>query len=526
MSEIDQLIQQGERLIVEQKSSEAEGVARIIDSANLQRDWRLQHLNEDVSGDIIFKNLSQQIDAKYSSILNTLAGLTNQLKDMKNARASAASPCEFFWSIWRFWNEELFWHPDQKDLNGVWVIAGRNMGTQIIPLPEGFETWTVDSLAYLEKERQVLNEPDEYKPTDALAYTYYAAAYGLILFKQENSYSEESIRAFQESFRAYFSVYKSIGEGQDLPSLEDWYPLLDTEVQVPVGLHLFKIRVLQRDWQDALQMYAHTMACFSYAAITAIEIDSTTPAGVFWDSAEEGLHKEAQTVFDHIRELPQPPGDELWTEITRNVDLIIKAIKRYWGDDDAQLLSYWSGALWWLRGAKLEPDVLQRSLHKEADERAQQHLTRYFFNKDQWGALSQRARQALVDADRLWFAHRLGASDAPLIHIQMATEDIVRDLFDCELAGFENKLKLKDLKTDGFSKDEEVLIKKQLPCYLKRLVSNRNPATHSPGKPPLEDEREVAVLFNTFMGIGCEGVLPRLADLKLKLFPNKRPSKS
>ena len=505
MSEIDQLIQQGERLVEKQKSRE-----------------------RDMNCDFPIKDneaLSELRNKQYSLIHHGLKGLISHLGVTSKGTRSGICTGDFFWSL-----EALLAHSVSIPELGriIFVPVADPKSPFMFSLPEGIDQWVANATKHLEEEYRFTYEPDELNPIKALDYTYYAAAYGLTLFEQENSYSEESIRAFQESFRSYFSVYKSIGEGRDLPSLEDWYPLLDTEVQIPVGLHLFKIRVLQKDWQDALRMYAHTMACFSYATLTAYEIESPSPAVEFWDRSEEGLHKEAQKAFDHIREFPQPPGGELWTEIARNVDLIIKSINRCWWDEDEQLLSYWTGAQGWLRGAKLEPGELRDELRKEEDEKAERRLKRYFFTNEQWMNLAERTRASLVDAELLWFSNQRGNPDASLVHIQMAVEDLLNDLFGCKsLSDFDRMLRSNDpitgLNTVEFTEVAKGFVEQELPNYLDELREGRNKAAHSAGKPVMEQKGGVDYLFRRFMGIGCDGILPRLADLRLNLFPNKRP---
>ena len=525
ITEIDRLIEEGERIISEQKHPDAR--ARIIQMADEYRNISLKFTGADISEDPVFGNLTENLDTMFSRIIDSLESVKRELNIASHRESRPGHVHDFFWSLWAFWHEELGFGPEFKEnkrLTLYFPVTREMMFA--VNMPTGFEQWSLKCLKYIERAYRTVYEPDVDRPIETTVYAIYAAIYAIALHRLEESfdgsYSEEVRWAFQESFKAYFSVYKSIGGGKDHHDVEGLCALRDTEVQVTLGIHLFEIKVWDRDWCDALCMYAHTMGCFSNAALATYEIDSRTPVEKFWDDSEQGLHEKAQTVFDHIRELPQPAGDGLWMEIAEHVDLIIKSIERYWGDDDAALLSYWTGARWWLRGAKLELNQMRDELRKEEDAKAEQRLKNYFFNKYQWDALSQRARQALVDADRLWFAHRLGASDAPLIHIHMATEDIIWDLFDCDIAGFESKRQCNDLKIDEFNKDECFFITTLLPCYLKRLTRKRNSAVHSAGKPALEEERDVSELFNEFMGIGCDGVLSRLVNLRIKLFPNKR----
>ena len=160
-------------------------------------------------------------------------------------------------------------------------------------------------------------EPDADRNTAALDYAYFAAAKAFALRDIEGSYYEESIRCFQECFRTHFTAHLDIGaelalDNPDLEevrrgvsffslyerayhdhdtaaksaladlftdngstlSMDDLQALVEpflskieeacsiVALQSMVGLHLSKIRALDRDWQDALRMYAHSLACF------------------------------------------------------------------------------------------------------------------------------------------------------------------------------------------------------------------------------------------------------------------------
>lgn len=63
--------------------------------------------------------------------------------------------------------------------------------------------------------------------------------------------------------------------------------------------------------------------------------------------------------------------------------------------------------------------------------------------------------------------------------------------------------------------DQKQFLCSKLPKFLTRLRKKRNPAEHG-GDAPLAD---VKALRREALGIGCEGVLPRLARLKRRLIP-------
>ena len=403
----------------------------------------------------------------------------------------------------------------------------------LIGLPDGIQDWIVDALAQLEKAHRVTYEPDIDKRRETLAYARYAAAYGLFLWQNDESYSEESIRAFEASFRTYGSVHGAVGSITLLKDLGELAGEKRQQVglQVRVGLHLFRIRAKDLDPVVALEIYTHTLSCA--AAIAATNM-SYTPIyelllAKLWDDLEEEMHEQAKFVFAGIREASTINVD--WSEIASYVEMILKSAQSPWVDPEAELTAYWTGALWWVRGAKLEPGELRDFLGKEEGERAQQRVKRYFFNKQQWETLPERAQVNLIEADRVWFSPRRGNPGAILVHLQTAAEELLYDLFGSKtLSAFLNMVQASEsrysLATTDFTESEKRFVNDQLPNHVRRLKDNRNWVVHATGQQIVRpDDQEMAELFTAFMGIGCQGILPRLADLRLKLFPIKRPLK-
>ena len=608
MSEIDQLIQQGQRLIAEPMLTAEEAhdysdyeimvVVKTTDSV----DWNLL---DDENWEPMF----EAVQAKYQAIQRTLSETIDHLKGSNNPESKDGVAREFFWHIFPSTQWHIDWwssalkktalEPPNPSSSDRYIAANSLIDTARavfykLSLPNGGQTWLLNSLQCLEESPKKSYIPDTELGAISLDHAYFAAARAFTLRDIEGSYSEESRRCFEECFRAYFSVHLEIGakSALDNPDLEearrivsfcalykkayhdkdevarsaieeyfsgggsifsknDLQTLVEpylskieaacshVVLQAMVALHLFKIRCLDHEWENALRMYTHALACF----------DTVTREPDFgedafrkrnwrqefgykmwdeWDRYGHRLHEEALEAFAQLRK--RAGGDIDWQEVYKHIQMILKAMESDLLDPELNYIPHWREARGWVEGSKLEPGELKDELRKEEDEKAEQRLKRYFFTNQQWLTLSERAKGRLVVADKLWFSHQHRNADAALSPLQEATEDLLSDLFGCEtVVGFENMLRLKDPKvgfsTSDFTVAERDFVNRELLSHLKRLTDVRNKAVHAAGKPVVEREDEVALLFDAFMGIGCEGVLPRLANLKLKLFPIKLATK-
>ncbi len=486
-----------------------------------------------------------------------LFGITEGRGERGFQIATVSPAGAFFWSLLPL-------------LKGDWRSIGAGF-------PPGLKPWLLDSLEYLEAKYRPISEPDADRGTVILDFAYLSAAYGLILFKQEASYSEESIKAFEESFRAYFSVYHEIGVRAVKDRHRDSEIYHQATLQVLVGLHLSRIRAGEQDWTEAIQMYAHALACLD--AVTGTDYDQVVQLDIFkeeyaglrqigdeepipiydymivneWERHRQSMNKDAARAFGHLR---QTSGSGVsWQEVSDHVHMICSAMESEFVDPDSELRPYWMEAQGWLRGSKLEPGELRDELRREEDEKAEQRLRRYFFDNAQWSALPERAQRNLVEADRVWYSHRLGNPGAALENIKIAVEEVMHDLFwepCCQWIDTGGPTGFEKLDIDDFEKIRETLKEPQknpsllefesmveskgltrflqtldlsdydrsfvrkLRKSLRSLRETRNQVTHDVGGPTL-NRGQVAPLYKTFMGLGQEGILPRLARIKADL---------
>ena len=446
-----------------------------------------------------------------------------------------------------FW--DLFWFLEQSNKHLDFNI------------PEVMSTWILDTLRYLETTWRPAYLPDEDFRADALNHTYFAAAHALALWYKQQSYSE-AIRAFEESFKAYFSTHKDIGPKPMLDKPDDWEARSQVALQGIVGMHLFRIRSKELNWPEALRMYAHAMACFH--AVTGAEYDEMWDVeflqkellgsgwrtiGNEWESYKNKMHDEAKLVFSHTRDVP--PGKEWWPDASRYVQMIVTSLESEYIGRGTELSNYWSGEQGWIRGVKLEPGERLIDLNRDEDEKAYQRLRRYFFAEPQWGALPERAQKRLVEADRVWYSSRHGDPGAVLESVKIAVEEVLFDLLwkpcyhwidespkgleildlmnlrqklqesgqNPSLLEYESMLRSKGLQSflhTTSSSDEDRRLLRRLWKPLEALRKSRNLVAHDTGGRVLTRE-QVASLYRKFLGLGEQGILPRLASMKARL---------
>ncbi len=208
---------------------------------------------------------------------------------------------------------------------------------------------------------------------------------------------------------------------------------------------------------------------------------------------------------------------------------------------------FWQRANWWAE-SQLDQSELQQWHMDREDQAAERRLAAYFFDDETWGALSERARSSLVNADRDWFSGANARSEALLNELKIAAEEILLhglwEPLDQWIAGPGRKrndrqafLNLKAdlakkrlapdlshherlcettvagafLKHKGVTETERQWVVQQLPERLKKLRNARRRAEHETvnawTRPQLKG------FVDEFLGIGQLGIIPRLTKI-------------
>lgn len=285
---------------------------------------------------------------------------------------------------------------------------------------------------------------------------------------------------------------------------------------------------------------------------------------------------EGQTISDGVLELMSvweklhaaPYREEVrnWDEIARTCEELaacfsIAGVADVEVEADLSLNAYWWRAQAHARD-QMSPSQLHALLKMERAElnmeRAQlyrQRLRSDFFD-DSWDHLENSTRECLISAEMACYSspHMGGRVFAALNELRLAfeyelremfikpieeeTESILRDRERRKRLGLHSRdagsINLRDVATllerahpksldllplhrliekAGLNAKDKRFVRQELPRFLKRLWEARNKAEHE-GRC---DAGIMRALRREALGIGCEGMLPRLARLKQKL---------
>ena len=236
-----------------------------------------------------------------------------------------------------------------------------------------------------------------------------------------------------------------------------------------------------------------------------------------------------------------------WPDVIEACELLSIIYANY--DDLGNILdrdAFWSEKKGWAE-SQLTPDQLRDYLQSSEDERAAQRLQTYFFPRGLWERLPERAREALVSADRVMMSSTLGRRAGILNEIRIATEEVLhrylwtplsewaaaqRSLHSGvkEILGRPEQSRRSPIIDDyvqllwhsgardyfrslGLSDDDVRFLTREnrTTKHLQTLQRTRNTAEHEPGS--AINPSEVRDLYAESLGIGRKGILPELLRL-------------
>lgn len=215
-------------------------------------------------------------------------------------------------------------------------------------------------------------------------------------------------------------------------------------------------------------------------------------------------------------------------------------------NDSGESLSwgeFWHGAKAWA-AAQLSLSEYQALRQADEEAAAESRLKAYFFNEC-WSTLSNRCKERLIDADRVWNSPGNASWEAIFNDLRLAVEEMCQQFLWQHL--WTNRSVNQDLLSllkKGISVDgrpglhdcieicehpefDKFLIERrveqydrdfltgQLPVEMRPLRDNRNRAEHESGE--TWHREEVRPIFYKFLGIGQLGILPLLARIGRKL---------
>lgn len=269
-----------------------------------------------------------------------------------------------------------------------------------------------------------------------------------------------------------------------------------------------------------------------------------------WLSKAEG---KASEIFEMIKHAPNHSVD--WPTVAKACDMLSEAVTTVtydWSEWEAVPDIFWNERKGYAL-AQLTPDQFRDYLQASEDERAAQRLQTYFFPDGLWERLPERAREALVTADRVMVSSTLGRRAGILNEIRIATEEVLHrylwiPLFEWAAAqrslhpgvkevlgkpeqsrrspSIDDYVQLlwhsgaKDyFQSLGLSDDDVRFLTREnrTTKHLQTLQRTRNTAEHEPGS--VISPSEVRDLYAESLGIGRKGILPELLRL---LAPGRR----
>jgi hypothetical protein len=419
----------------------------------------------------------------------------------------------------------------------------------------------LETLKTLEKASRVPYEPDtEPDYSDLVVYANIAACYALLL-KERDDLSEDVRDMLEEAWRA---LHRFGIEHMSADDQEEFSRSLCGLVSV-VLVELFRVRHIDGNYEEALHLFAQALSYASDTLLAAFGEEAIE----FWRLKYEEyipiINVNAQEAVDVFENLRTSAKTRNWRQIAADC----RMINLSWGDclgssqefrnpeevvidregQEWQWSSFWEQAWGWVK-AKMEPSELLEEMKLAEDEHAEQRLKTYFFH-GLWHYLPDRARQSLVEADRV-LNSAIGRREAIPNELRLATEATLlpmlwhpftewidnqphRSLKDLRFIDMQKKLAQKQRepslanliemwKTDAFDqflgkafpKEEERSFIANLSQPLIELNRERRKAERPPSKPASQIVNVVPV-FRKFIGIGCEGILPRLAQIQQKI---------
>lgn len=303
-----------------------------------------------------------------------------------------------------------------------------------------------------------------------------------------------------------------------------------------------ELALQRRDHVEALANAAESVFCLN--AFNPYSEGSCPPIAAPWLS---DIRERSKTCIEAI-EQPTSRGID-WSEIIESCDRLGWCFSNQY---DGSEHDYWIAKRGWAE-AQLTPDQLRTLYEGREDESAERRLQTYFFSDDYWRMLPERAREALVTADRVMVSSTLGRRAGILNEIRIATEEVLHrylwiPLFEWAAAqrslhpgvkevlgkpeqsrrspSIDDYVQLlwhsgaKDyFQSLGLSDDDVRFLTREnrTTKHLQTLQRTRNTAEHEPGS--VISPSEVRDLYAESLGIGRKGILPELLRL---LAPGRR----
>ncbi|MBI4297874.1 MAG: hypothetical protein HY676_05015 [Chloroflexi bacterium] len=359
--------------------------------------------------------------------------------------------------------------------------------------------------------------------------------------RTSQSYTERFQELLEYAQRSILLFPREAPDGAD----DENFQWIKEEIRIMGAIingELFNLRFIEGRYEDALWHFSKT-----YFELGSVERDL-------------GYLKPQDAVdcFERIRQQPHIVTD--WKRVAQNCRAAGDWIGEWdIGPDldvpliDSQGNKWWSHRLFWgfatgFATSRLTPDQLRSWKESEEQEHADRHMETLFF-PGQWKQLPEAVRDALTQADVVWWSRDRSTKSAVIENLWKATVEIVREtlwapfvehvrshpreeLLMLKLDELQKKpswepslgdflhLMFKESCFDSFmrshqvSKDDKDFLS-SIDRHLGKLNSLRRKSVH-PREGEVVQAQDVEWTYRTFLGVGCQGILPRLARIQLK----------
>lgn len=454
-----------------------------------------------------------------------------------------------------FWN---FYYPNFFSLPG-WEINRISPG-----LTESERQVVLDTLENLEKSSRVTYKPDTDVPLDELFVYLHIAACRALELKKRDGYSEEvrtvldEARRSSKRFEGLEGIPYCYRSDDDLTSEHTRSFVAVTGI---VALELAAALHLEGNYEESFHLFAVGLSYVSSVTLAAYNEEDPLHLPHPEDKYIPKIDIAAQEFVDIFEHLRSHTMTKNWRQIARDCFIISACWKncflfgntgdgtvidgKGWGWDPSE---FWQQAKGWAE-AKLEPSELFEEMKKSEDEKAEQRLTTYFFERSSFNAFPERARQSLIEAEKAWFSPKSGRADRIFNELRIATEEVLYCLFWKSLCEWMDTRRITDPKLLDFQRIREAVseankqpslvefermirssalreflkllpisdadskfVLEELPRALKQLRSYRRSAEHD--LQCFREPKEIASIFKEFMGIGYKGIFPRLLEVQ------------
>ena len=457
--------------------------------------------------------------------------------------------------------------------------------------PDGESLNENDLQFSLDAERLII--PDKVKAL--VTFLHVAAARGFrIKQSQGGQLSEEAINCFYEVVRTNHRLYQA-GLGDLLERDSSLMFLLSADaVSAKASVEIARVRLAEGHYEEALGCMASAAFESHYAVERYSEQGDATdyrnesnpvpmaPSCSITDHiVRKGLDNtspvEIASVFLKLKEYGRAAR---WLAVVKNCEHLFYSIyifgaeensyTRFQGEESERITEwiarqpewvlnesgeslswgeFWHGAKAWA-AAQLSPNEYHEMRQTDEKVAAESRLKAYFFNES-WAILSERCKERLTDADRIWNSPGNASWEAVLNDLRIAVEEVCQQfLWQQLLSNGGVSLALLSLLKKGIDVDgrpgvndciqicrhpefkkhltrlrvddvDREFLTNQLPVAMRRLRDNRNRAEHEAGEP--WHRGQVRPIVDEFLGIGQIGILPQLVRIGLKLRRNVPP---